>query len=144
MVDYWNSQITSLMLLNFTQSNDPIGIKRNIFFSAYKMISKQEKGQFTISDKNSTLSNTGQVNFRLPYQVNYSKIALETASFINPAPNSTFNISAELGNNKFNFGSISHAGYGSGITLTIPDNFYTAASLCAYISPLTINPASGY
>jgi len=49
-----------------------------------------------------------------------------------------------LGNNKFNFGSISHAGYGSGITLTIPDGLYTPASLCAYISPLTINPASGY
>lgn len=104
---------------------------------------KSQKGQFSISNTNSTVSGN-QVNFSLPYQIEYNKLCLEAASFINPLPYSAFNISAALGNNKFNFGSISHAGYGSGITLTIPDGIYTPTSLCAYISPLTINPASGY
>lgn len=57
---------------------------------------------------------------------------------MNPAPYSTFNISAALKNNKFNYGSISIAGYGSGITLTIPDGTYTPTSLCAYLSPLIV------
>ena len=79
----------------------------------------------------------------MPYQVNYTKIALESASFKNPNTDSNFNISASLGNNKFNYGSISIAGYGSGVTLTIPDNLYTPTSLCAYLNPLIVT-GGGY
>jgi hypothetical protein len=74
----------------------------------------------------------------LPYQVNYSKISLESASFKNPNPDSNFNISAILGNNKFNYGSILSTVYGAGVTLTIPDGLYTPISLCAYLSPLIV------
>ena len=98
---------------------------------------KNQKGQFSITNKNSTVSGN-TASFSLPYQVDYNKICLEAASFTNTQPNSNFNISAFIGNNKFNYGSISLAGYGSGVTLTIPDGLYTPTTLCAYLNPLIV------
>lgn len=96
---------------------------------------KSQKGQFSISNTNSTVSGN-QVNFSLPYQIEYNKLCLEAASFINPQPYSILNISATLGNNQFSYGSIYDLAYGGAIgrVIVIPDNVYTPSSLCSYIS----------
>ncbi len=98
---------------------------------------KNQKGQFYISNTNSNVSGN-QVNFKLPYQVTYNKINLESAAFKNPlAPlPSGFNIAAALNNNIFSFGSIYRTAYpnGVGIIVTIPDGLYTGTSLCPYLN----------
>jgi hypothetical protein len=44
---------------------------------------KNQKGQFSITNKNSTVvDNTATIT--LPYQVDYNKICLEACSFVNP------------------------------------------------------------